>query len=275
VIPAVPAGPETAGGLAPIRLDGFSGPLDLLLHLARTGGVDLRGIPVVEVARQCDAWLRTLEAADLEAAGDHLVMAATLVHLKSRLLLPAEPLEAIAAEGEGEEIPARLAVVVQELRRAAEQLQEREAAMELVYTRPAAVVAEFAGEEGFEADLYALVHAFQGILSRLSQADRASQRISREAMSLMERVTWLIDRLQRERRVQFRALFEGIADRLALILTFLALLEVLRLRVARAFSSHADEDIVVILNEERADTAAPDAPATDPSAPAAPEDSHA
>ena len=276
MIPSEPAGPETALGLAPIRIDGFSGPLDLLLHLARSGGIDLRGVPVVEVARQCDAWLRTLEAADLEAAGDHLVMAATLVHLKSRLLLPAEPVEAIAAEGEGEEIPARLAGIVQELRKAAEQLQEREAAMELVYTRPAAVVAEFAEEEGIEADLYALVHAFQGILSRLSAADRESKRISRETMSLMERVTWLIDRLQRERRVQFKDLFEGLADRLAAILTFLALLEVLRLRVARAYASHEREDLVVILNEERAEPDPAEPPAGEPPAPAAPpEESHA
>jgi segregation and condensation protein A len=276
VIPSEPGTAETAGGLAPIRVDGFSGPLDLLLHLARSGGIDLRGVPVVEVARQCDAYLRTLEAADLDAAGDHLVMAATLVHLKSRLLLPAEPVEAIAAEGEGEEIPARLAGLVQELRRAAEQLQEREAAMELVYTRPAAVVAEFAGEEGIEADLYALVHAFQGILSRLSTADRETKRISREAMSLMERVTWLIDLLQRERRVQFRALFEGLADRLACILTFLALLEVLRLRVARAYASHEREDLVVILNEERPDADTGELPVPEPPATAAPpEEPHA
>ena len=275
MIPDATSGPETAGGLAPIRIEGFTGPLDVLLHLARTGGIDLRGLPLVEVARQCDAYVRTLESADLEAAGDHLVMAATLVHLKSRLLLPAEPIETLAAGAEGEEIPARLAGIVQELRRAAEQLQEREAAMELVYTRPAAVVAEFAGEEGIEADLYALVHAFQGILSRLSLADRESKRISRETMSLMERVTWLIDILQRDRRLQFRALFEGLEDRLACILTFLALLEVLRLRVARAFASHEGEDIVVILNEERGDAAeaagVPETPVPD----APPEEPHA
>jgi len=273
VIPQASSG-DAASGLAPIRLDQFQGPIDVLLHLARSGGIDLRGVPLLEVARQCDAWVRTLEAADLEAAGDHLVMAATLVHLKSRMLLPAEPIETLAAE-EGEEIPSRLAGLVQELRHAAEQLQEREAAMELVYTRPATVVAEFAAEEGIEADLYALVHAFQGILSRLGATERESKRISRESMSLMERVTWLIDLLQRERRVQFRALFEGIGDRLACILTFLALLEVLRLRVARAWSSHDREDLVVILNEAPEEAAAaPAAPEPGPAG-APPEESHA
>lgn len=274
MIPAPSTG-DGASGLAPIRLEGFQGPIDVLLHLARTGGIDLRGLPLLDVARQCDAWVRTLEAADLEAAGDHLVMAATLLHLKSRMLLPAEPIETVA-ETEGEEIPARLAGLVQELRKAAEQLQEREAAMELVYTRPPTVVAEFAGEEGIEADLYALVHAFQGILSRLSASDRESQRISREAMSLMERVTWLINLLERERRVQFRALFDGIGDRLACILTFLALLEVLRLRVARAWSSHDREDLVVILNEARPEEADASAPAPEsPATGTPPEDSHA
>ena len=276
MIPGVEGSGESAAGLAPIRLEGFQGPIDLLLHLARSGGIDLRGLPLLEVARQCDAWVRTLESADLEAAGDHLVMAATLVHLKSRLLLPAEKVEAIEAAADGEEIPARLAGLVHELRRAAEQLQEREAAMELVYTRPAAVVAEFAGEEGIEADLYALVNAFQGILSRLGAVERESKRISREAMSLMERVTWLIDLLQRERTVQFRALFEGIGDRLACILTFLALLEVLRLRVARAWSSHDREDLVVILNETAPESAAAGAAVPDaPPSGAPPEEPHA
>jgi segregation and condensation protein A len=240
-------------GSARVTITGFDGPLDALLHLVRTGELDITGLPVVEVVRQCDAFVRLVEEIDLDAAGDHLVMAATLVHMKSRNLLPADP-DLLATEDiPDDELPGRLQIFVRELRQAAEQLQEREAAMELVYRRPAKTVEEFAGEQGIEADLYALVHAFQEILKRLGQ-EPEERRITRERVSLMERVTWLIDTLTKERRISFRSLFAGLEDRLACILTFLALLEVLRLRVARAFQSHHQADIMVVLAEDDQET---------------------
>jgi segregation and condensation protein A len=238
----------TADRFTRVALGEFSGPLDLLLHLVRTGEIDITGLPVLEVVRQCDVYLMTIEGVDLETAGEHLVLAATLVHMKSRRLLPPDPQEMDA----GIEPPAlseRAAEAVQELRRAAEQLQEREAAMELVFTRPPGAVAEFAGEQGIEADLYSLVSAFQAILSRLG-AEPETLRITREKVSLMDRMTWLIDLLQSRKRVAFRSLFEGLTDRLGFILTFLALLEVLRLRVARAFQSHHQEDILIVLADD-------------------------
>jgi segregation and condensation protein A len=238
----------TADRFTRVALGEFSGPLDLLLHLVRTGEIDISGLPVLEVVRQCDVYLMTIEGVDLETAGEHLVLAATLVHMKSRRLLPPDPQEMDA----GIEPPAlseRAAEAVQELRRAAEQLQEREAAMELVFTRPPGAVAEFAGEQGIEADLYSLVSAFQAILSRLG-AEPETLRITREKVSLMDRMTWLIDLLQSRKRVAFRSLFEGLTDRLGFILTFLALLEVLRLRVARAFQSHHQEDILIVLADD-------------------------
>jgi segregation and condensation protein A len=248
--------PESPRGPARVVLQGFDGPLDVLLHLVRTGDLDITGMPVTEVVRQCDAYIRLVEDLDLEGAADHLVMAATLVHMKSRSLLPPDPEAELAADPEDEGLSPRLRGFVQELRRAAEQLQEREAAMELVYTRPAGRVAEFAGEQGFEADLYSLVSAFQAILQRLG-AEPAESRISREKVTLMERVTWLIDTLTAKRRLAFSELFQGLGDRFGLILTFLALLEVLRLRIARAFQSHRQADILIVLAEE-APTAAGD-----------------
>lgn len=231
-----------------VALGQFSGPLDLLLHLVRTEEIDITGLPVLEVVRQCDAHLRRIETLDLEAAGEHLVLAATLVHMKSRRLLPREP-EEVEGETGLQERAERLAGAVQELRRAAEQLQEREAAMELVFRRPAAAVAEFAGEQGIEADLYSLVSAFQAILARLG-AEPETLRVTREKVSLMDRMTWLIDLLNQRRSVAFRSLFEGLSGRLGFILTFLALLEILRMGIARAFQSHHQEDILVVLAEE-------------------------
>jgi segregation and condensation protein A len=240
-----------------VRLDGFQGPLDLLLHLIRTEAIDVAAIPILEIARQYGEYLDALGEPDFDTAGDYLVMAATLVHMKSRRLLPVETVtepEPSAAD-DGPSPTAALPVV----RRAAEHLQEREAIMEMVYQRPHGAVAEFAGEQGIEADLYALLRAFQAILRRVGED--ATSRVSRERITLVERINWLMDALQRQRRIGFRSLFEGLPDRLAFILTFLALLEVIRLRLVRAFQSHHQEDIIVMLVEDAPPAALPEEPA--------------
>ncbi len=236
-----------------LRLGAFEGPLELLLHLIRSEEIDVTTIPVAEIARQYNEYLASAGATDPEAAGDHVVGVATLIHVKSRRLLPADP-EALAdpAAATGE-FPEYAAVAPrQAVRQAAEHLQEREAVMELVYLRPASAVSEYAGEQGIDADLFALLRAFSEILRRI-ETDAAAH-ISRERLTLVERIHWLMDTMQRERRVHFRRLFAGLDDRVACILTFLALLEVIRLRLVRAHVSHEQEDILILLAGEPAGT---------------------
>jgi segregation and condensation protein A len=232
--------------VAPVfRLERFQGPLDLLLHLIRTDTLDVTGIPVADLARQYEAHLDALGDPDPEAAGEALLMLATVVYLKSRSLLPADP-----TTGEEREEPSGAAgpdPAAPALRRAAEHLRERETLMELVYGRPGSVVAEYAGEETIEADLYALLRAFRAILAR---AGGAEGRIGRERLTLAERIHGLLETLRARRRLPFRDLFEDGADRLSLILTFLALLEVIRLRLARAYASHHAADIEIVLAAE-------------------------
>ncbi|MGH9748934.1 MAG: segregation and condensation protein A [Candidatus Polarisedimenticolia bacterium] len=246
--PPSPAPPGT------VRLELFEGSLEALLHLIRTEELDVTRIPVAEVARQYDAWLDLLREPDPEAAGESLLAVATLAYLKSRRLLPREPAGAeaeppaagtAAPDGAGRE----------RIREAAEHLREREAVMELVYARPGSVLAEYAEEQGIEADLYALLRAFKTILARAAHPEEG--RIRRERMTLVERIHRLMERLLVERRVRFRDLFEDAADRLSCILTFLALLEVIRLRLARAYSSHHAEEILIVLAEEEPRPPAP------------------
>lgn len=242
-------GPTDASPAAELHLtiDSFRGPLDLLLHLGRTEEIDLSGVSMAEVARQYDAYIDLVRCADLDAAGEALVLVAALIHMKSRRLLPPDPFETALPAGEG--APTETSAGERRgVRVAAEHLQEREALMELVFARPAATVAEFADEQGIEADLFTLLRAFKGILGRLG--DKEQSRITRERITLVERMNWLIETLQRDRRVGFRALFADATDRLACILTFLALLEVMRLRLARAYQSHHHEDIMIILTDE-------------------------
>ena len=245
-----PAAPQGRSGGSPagpgeIRLPAFQGPLDLLLHLIRTEALDVTVIPVAEIARQYNEYLALVQNADPEASGDHLVGVATLIHMKSRRLLPPDP-EALAAaeDASGDVPPDDQRAREQELRVAAEHLQEREAVMEMIYLRPAAAVAEYAGEQGIDADLFALLRAFREILARTGNE---AAPISRERITLVERINWLMDTMQRERRIHFKRLFAGLSDRVACILTFLALLEVVRLRLVRAYTSHHQEDILIVL----------------------------
>jgi segregation and condensation protein A len=249
-----PQGPAAPGAGWRVRLDRFEGTLQDLLHLIRTETIDVAEVPMADVARQYNAYLEALGSVDLEEAGDHLVGAATLVYLKSRRLLPPDPAaEAALIEEAGAE-GLRPVAGAEALRRVAEHLQEREAAMELVYSRPADRVAEYAGEQVIEADLFALLRAFQAILQRVG--DDPASRLTRERMTLAERIHWLVETLTRERRIGFRALFAGLADRISCVLTFLALLEVMRLRIVRAYQSHHQEDLDIVLV-----AAAPSAPA--------------
>jgi len=237
-----------AASRADLRLGAFEGPLDLLLHLIRTEEIDITTIPVAEIARQYNAFLASGGAPDPEAAGDHMVGVATLIHVKSRRLLPPDP-ESLADAPASDELREEAAGARgQAVRQAAEHLQEREAVMELVYFRPASAISEYAGEQGIDADLFALLRAFSDILRRI-ETD-ATAHISRERMTLVDRIHWLMDTMQRERRVHFRRLFAGLADRVACILTFLALLEMIRLRLVRAHVSHRHEDILILLADE-------------------------
>jgi len=254
---ATPVPPKTeeprsisaASGSDDVRLDAFQGPLELLLHLVRIEELDITELRLAEVARQYNEYLELSRKVEPEAAGEHVVGVATLIHLKSRRLLPPDPAAAAAAPASPEEwAQVDRATRAELLRDAAEHLQEREAIMEMVYLRPATAIAEYAGEQGIDADLFTLLRAFREILRRVGSDETAH--ISRERITLVERITWLMETVQRERRVQFRSLFSGLEDRVACILTFLALLEVIRLHLVRASVSHQFEDILIVLADE-------------------------
>ena len=236
-------------GSVEVRLDAFQGPLELLLHLIRIEEIDITALCLADVARQYNEYLELTRNVEPEAAGEHVVGVATLIHLKSRRLLPPDPAAAVEEPVTAwEETQADKAARAELLRGAAEHLQEREAVMELVYLRPAAAIAEYAGEQGIDADLFTLLRAFREILRRVGSEETAQ--ISRERITLVERINWLMETLERERRVHFRSLFSGLADRVSCILTFLALLEVIRLRLVRASVSHQFEDILIVLADE-------------------------
>ncbi len=249
---------ETTGSESAHRfqLGTFEGPLDLLLHLVRVNELDIRDLPIADVARQYDAYLAMMRELNLEIAGDYLVMAATLVHIKSRMLLPIDPVpgeEAEAPDDPRAELVEQL-LEHQRYKQAAENLQAMDSVRSLIWTREGGVPAEFAGEEMLAVDLFDLLAAFRKLLSRLDED--AKLKFGREDISVADKIAWLTDLLDRQDFVNFYDLWEGLPTRLERIATFLALLEMVRLQMVLCLQSKQMGDIRLVRRREAGETPA-------------------
>ncbi|GAB4372357.1 MAG: segregation/condensation protein A [Acidobacteriota bacterium] len=212
----------------------FEGPLDLLLHLVRSNDMDILDLPIAEVVRQYNAYLDRMRELDLEIASEYLLMAATLAHIKSRMMLPVEAEE---GDGGGEDPRAELSrqlLEYERFRKAAEELAALESGRDLVFARPGPPPPELAGEVTIRADLGDLVRAFERVLARLEGEERVSV-IRREDFRVQDKMQEILDRLARAGSVSFRELIEAARSRLERIVYFLALLELLRLRAVSAW----------------------------------------
>src|SRR5712672_4321331 len=165
---------ESAPEAFPVKLSNFEGPLDLLLHLIRKHELDIHDIPIALITAQYLEAIALLQELDLDVAGEFLVMAATLIHIKSKMLLP-RPETAAGVEGEIEDprdALVRRLLEHQKFKAAAGLLHEREQLRAAQWLRPDGRVAEIAGEDfepELEVDLFSLMNAFQAVVERLKQ----------------------------------------------------------------------------------------------------------
>ena len=224
----------------PVRLDNFVGPLDLLLHLIKKNEVSIHDIPIAFITQQYLDAIGLIQELNLDIAGDFLVMAATLIHIKSKMLLP-RPETAAGVEGE-EEDPrdalVRRLMEHQKFKAAAELLHEREQVRSAQWQRPDDRVAGIAGdayEPELEVDVFSLLTAFQAVVRRAKH--RPKVLLPPEQISIEARIEQLLDRLSETGACGFEELFADIEDRAGLIVTFLALLEMIRLKLVRVFQS--------------------------------------
>ena len=224
----------------PIKLENFEGPLDLLLHLIRTNDINIYDIPILPITKQYLDYLDLMEELDLDVAGDFLVMAATLIHIKARMLVPR--LEHETEDEDDTEDPR--AVLVRRLiehekyKAAAELLHERETVRSAQWGRPDERVTDIAGEpfeRELEVDLFGLLQAFEAVIKRARE--RPGVPVPGEAVSIETRTRQLMMRLSETEACRFEDLFDEANSRVDLITTFLALLEMLRLRLIRVFQS--------------------------------------
>jgi len=251
---------ESALEAYPIRLQHFEGPLDLLIHLIKKNEVNIYDIPIALITHQYLEYLSLMQELNLDLAGEFLVMAATLIHIKSRMLIPRPTPE---VDGEMDEEDPREALVRrllehQKFKAAAELLHERETLRSAQHRRPDAAVAEAAGEEQepeLEVDLFSLLAAFRGVLERAKSRPRVV--LPPEQMSIEQRIEQLLERLSETEAVGFEELFADANTRAALIVTFLALLEMIRLKLIRAFQSGSFGPIRVYKRSRPADAPHP------------------
>lgn len=224
----------------PVRVEAFEGPLDLLLHLIRKHEIDIYDIPLSLITKQYLEYLELMEEMQLDIAGEFLVMAATLIHIKSRTLLPRPAPEQEDPEEDPREALVRRLIEHQRFKAAAELLHERETVRSAQWGRPDERIATLAGEgldaePELEVDLFSLMTAFKAVVERAKQ--RPPVYLPMEQMSIEQRIEQLLARLSDTEAAGFEDLFEDSAARADFILTFLALLEMIRLKIVRVFQS--------------------------------------
>lgn len=222
----------------PVKLEAFEGPLDLLLHLIKKHEVDIYDIPISLVTQQYLDYLSLMQELQLDIAGEFLVMAATLIHIKSRLLLPRPAPEQEAPDEDPRELLVRRLIEHEKFKRAADLLHERETVRSAQFARPDARVAALRNEPDdaeveIEVDLFSLISAFRAVLERAKQ--RPDVPLPVEQISIETRIEQLTSRLSEHQAVGFEDLFDDVASRSDLVVTFLALLEMIRLELVRVF----------------------------------------
>ena len=218
-----------------VVLESFEGPLDLLLYLIRKQNLDILNIPVADITRQYMGYVELMRAANLDLAAEYLVMAALLAEIKSRMLLPKPK-----SEDEDEEDP-RAALVrrLQEYERfsqAANKLDDRPRLERDIFASSVVFDDPNPPEVKVDVGLEQLVKAYQGVMDRM--AANKHMLVSRDMLSMRERMTNILQRLQSQDYLRFEDLFTAAEGRMGVVVTFIALLELFR-----------DDMLIVVQNE--------------------------
>ena len=220
--------------------------MDLLLHLIKKNEVSITDIPIATITEQYLSTLELIQSLNLDVAGEFLVMAATLIHIKSRMLLP--PGEEEDEEEEGgdprEELTRRL-LEYQRFKEAAEELEKREILRRDVFVRPSEVPDEMESVEFEGLSLFDLISALRHVLERFPE-ERVHE-VTLERISVREKMSSLLDDLHRRGKVIFQSLFEAAVSRLEVVVTFLAMLELVKIRAIRVAQEEREGPIVIEL----------------------------
>ena len=207
-----------------VFLETFEGPLDLLLYLIRKQNLDILDIPIAQITRQYIAYIELMQVAKLELAAEYLVMAAVLAEIKSRMLLP-RPEEEEHAEDPRAELVRRLQEY-ERYRKVAEELDQRPRVGREIHLAVVAFTGKRAARPQPKVTLTELLDAFRRVLERAELYRH--HHVLRERLSVRERMTQILARIDSEKFVRFEELFNLAEGRFGVVVTFIAVLELLK-----------------------------------------------
>ncbi|WP_367567478.1 ScpA family protein [Lacrimispora sp.] len=253
------------------KLDNFEGPLDLLLHLIDKNKVNIYDIPIAVITEQYLDYVKHMETEDLNIVSEFLVMAATLIDIKARMLLPKE----INEEGEEEDPRAELVARLLEYKYykyMSQELRDREVGADKLFYKEPTVPPEVAKyEPPLDLDslldgltLAKLQEIFRAVIKRNSdRVDPIRSRfgnIRKESVSLEDKINSVMDYARQHRQFSFRRMLEGQADRVEVVVTFLALLELMKIGKIRLSQEQLFDDMLIETLEPEGEEGRPDLP---------------
>jgi segregation and condensation protein A len=251
-----------------VKFEVFEGPLDLLLYLIKKEEVDIYDVNLTQLATQFIEYIELMRMLDLEIAGEFLVMASTLMYIKSRELLPLDQQVQVEGEEDGEDPRwelIRQLVEYKKFKDAAAQLQTLEARQENIFPR-LPIKPEFERETPAKPDvsLFDLLNAVNAILKRVNQREDLRD-VFEDKWTVSEKIELIVKTIKEKPRVKFSELFASAMSRTEVVVTFLALLELIRLKQIQAAQSEDFGEIdIVAVSGGNAPT--PSAPAEPPAA---------
>ena len=232
-----------------VHLPIFEGPLDLLLHLIKINEIDIYDIPIAAITEQYLEYLELMKELNLDIASEYLVMAATLAYIKSKMLLPSpkEDKEEETEEDPRKELVQRL-LDYQKFKKAAEKLEGRKILGRDVFARSGAEEKE-EDEVEVEVNLFDLIEALRGILKKVETQDKILD-FTKEKIVIKDKMMEIIEELKAVKYVIFQDLFSSAEDRYEIIVTFIALLELIRIQKVRAVQFQEFGSIRIYLRED-------------------------
>jgi len=233
-----------------VKLEVFEGPLDLLLYLIKKDEIDIYDIPIEHITRQYLDYLQMFKILDLDVAGEFVVMAANLIYIKSRSLLPVhqQPPEETAEEADPRWELVRQLIEYKKFKDAAGHLQLREVARENLFSRVPGKP-DFQAERPMgEVSIFDLINAFQGVLKRINKKEDLRE-IFEENFTVSDKIDLIVKMIASGVSLKFTELFANVASRTEVVVTFLAVLELIRLKQLRVTQTGEFGEIELSRNE--------------------------
>src|SRR5919108_64646 len=230
-----------------VKLEIFEGPLDLLLFLIKRDEIDIYDISIERITRQYLEYLQAFKELKIDIAGEFVVMAANLIYLKSRSLLPLDqqPPEEDAEEDDPRWDLIRQLIEYKKFKEAAAELQARGMEQEKIFARSGTgLTMEAAPLSLGEVGIFQLINAFQQVIKRLEACEDLGEMFA-ERFTVSDKIEWILQRVVDGKSVRFSELFAQAASRVEIVVTFLALLELIRLKQVRATQASAFEEIEI------------------------------